>query len=111
MHGKKDQIEVALVLGAKPLFVFREIVLPQALLRLIPQIKTEAVMAWKTVFVTEMVALSSGLGYLAITYATAIEMDKLLAVTLIFTLTTLALIELFEHLERYLSNKWLGVTY
>ena len=104
----RDEVDVAFSLGASPKIVFFRIILPQLLLRVIPQIKTEAVMAWKTVFVTEMVALSSGLGYLALTYATSLDTDKLLAVILLLTLNTLLIIELFEYLEKLLSSKWFG---
>ena len=104
----KEQVDVALVLGAKPSAVLARIIIPQAILRIIPQIKVEAIMSWKTVFVTEMVALSSGLGYLALIYATSIDMGRLLSVIMLFTLSVLIIVELFDHIEKALSSKWLG---
>ena len=104
----KEQVEVAMVLGAKPQTILARIVIPQALLKVIPLVKTEAVMAWKTVFVTEMVALSSGLGYLAMVYATTIEMSNLVAVVLVLALTTLAIVQVFDFIEKELSSRWLG---
>ena len=103
-----EQIDVAMVLGAKPQTILLKIVIPQSLLKIVPLIKAEAVMVWKSVFVTEMVALSSGLGYLAMIYATTLEMDSLIAVVLILALTTLTIIQVFDLAERKLSTKWLG---
>jgi len=104
----REQVDVAMVLGARPQTIFTRIVLPQALLKIIPLIKTEAVMAWKTVFVTEMIALSSGLGYLAMVYATTIEMSSLIAVVLVLALTTLAIVQVFDLIERRFSSRWVG---
>jgi len=104
----REQVDVAMVLGARPRTVFTKVVLPQALLKVIPLIKTEAVMAWKTVFVTEMIALSSGLGYLAMVYATTIDTSKLIAVVIVLALTTLAIVQLFDLIERKLSSRWVG---
>lgn len=102
----KGQIEVALVLGAKPFTIFVKIIIPQAILKIMPQLKTETIMVWKSVFVTEMVALSSGLGYLAMVYSTTLEMEALLAVVIVLSLTTIVIIEFFDFIERKLSEKW-----
>ncbi len=104
----RDEVDVALVLGAKPSQIMRDIILPQALVKVIPVIKAEAVMSWKTVFVSEMVALSSGLGYLAITYSSTLEVSKLIAVISILALTTLAVIEALDRVEEVFTEKWLG---
>jgi len=102
----KDQIGVALSLGASPSYVFRRIVVPQVLLNLMPILKSEAVMVWKSVFVTEMVALSSGLGYLALMYSSTIEVSNLLAVLLVLSLTTIVIIQLFDSIESRVAGKW-----
>jgi len=104
----RDEVEVALVLGAKPSRVLWDIAIPEMFLKLIPIIKAEAVMSWKTVFVTEMVALSSGLGYLAMAYSTALEISKLIAVISVLALTTIGIIQLLDLVESGLANKWLG---
>ncbi len=104
----REQVDVAMVLGAKPGTILRRIVFPQALLRILPLVKTEAVMAWKTVFVAEMVALSSGLGYMAMLYATTIETSKLLSVIIALSLTTLIIISFFDWVEARLSRLWFG---
>ncbi len=104
----RDEVEAALCLGARPQQVLRRIVLPQLLLRLIPILKSEAVMVWKSVFVTEMVALSSGLGYLALMYSSSIEISNLIAVILVLGLTTLVIIQLFDLIETKVSARWVA---
>jgi ABC-type nitrate/sulfonate/bicarbonate transport system permease component len=103
-----EQVEVARILGAKPRDILFRVVMPQVFLKLLPVIKVEAVMVWKTVFVTEMVALSTGLGYLAMVYATTLDMDKLLASIAVLSLTTLAIVQGFDYIESRFSRKWLG---
>lgn len=103
-----EQIGVAEVLGARPSEVFVRIVIPQVLLKLLPVIKVEAVMVWKAVFVAEMVALSSGLGYLAMVYSTTLDMAKLIACIVVLSLTTLGIIQALDHLEAKYSKRWLG---
>lgn len=104
----KDEVEVALILGGTPRKVLKEVVLPQALLKVMPVIKAEAIMSWKTVFVTEMVALSSGLGYLAIVYSSTLEIASLLAVIGVLGLNTVFLIQFLDWVESLLASKWLG---
>ncbi|MCD6323533.1 MAG: ABC transporter permease subunit [Desulfurococcales archaeon] len=104
----REEVDVALVLGARPTQVMKDIILPQALMKVIPVVKAEAVMSWKTVFVSEMVALSSGLGYLAMTYSSTLEVADLLAVISVLALTTLALIEGLDRVEATLVRRWLG---
>ncbi len=103
-----DEVEAALSLGAKPTLIFKKLIIPQIVLKIMPLIKSEAVMAWKTVFVTEMVALSSGLGYLAIIYSETLEVSKLLAVISVLALTTLGIIQVLDKLESRLTTKWFG---
>ncbi len=104
----KDEVEAALTLGANPTVVFKELIIPQIILKIMPLIKSEAVMAWKTVFVTEMIALSSGLGYLAIMYSETLEVSELIAVISVLALTTLLIIQALDKIESILSNRWLG---
>ncbi len=103
-----EQVGVAMVLGAKPLTIMRRIVIPQAFLKALPLIKTEAVMAWKTTFAAEMVALPTGLGALAMTYATTIETDGLIAVVAVLAAVTMVTVQVFDNLEKRIVSKWLG---
>ena len=104
----KDEVEAALTLGAKPPLIFKKLIIPQLMLKIMPLIKSEAVMSWKTVFVTEMVALSSGLGYLAIMFSETLEISGLLAVISVLALTTLGIIQALDRLESRLTIKWFG---
>ena len=104
----RDQVDVALTLGADPNTVLKKIIIPQSIPKIIPLIKVEAVMVWKTVFVVEMLVLSNGLGYIAYLYASLIEMDKLLAVIILMALNTLVITQVFDHVERLITRKWFG---
>lgn len=103
-----EQVGVAMVLGAKPSTVLRRIVIPQALLKTLPLIKTEAVVAWKTTFAAEMVALPTGLGALAMTYATTLETDGLIAVVAILAAITLTIVQGLDALEKRVVRRWVG---
>ncbi len=103
-----EQVGVAMVLGARPSMIMRKIVLPQTILRVLPLIKTQAVVAWKSTFAAEMIALSTGLGALAMTYATTIDTDGLIAVIAVLSAVTMAIVQGFDALEKLLSSKWFG---
>ena len=67
-------------------------------------------MVWKTVFAAEMVAVPSGLGYLAMIYADSLEIAKLLFVVGLLTATVALLVRILTHLEkRVLAERGLGV--
>ncbi len=104
----RDQVDVALALGADPSIVLKKIVIPQSILRIIPLIKVEAIMVWKTVFVVEMLVLSSGLGYMAYLYASLIEMEELIAVIMVMAVNTLVITQVFDSIEQVITKKWFG---
>ncbi|MGC8974663.1 MAG: ABC transporter permease [Thermoprotei archaeon] len=106
----KDQLDIAAVYCLKHRTKYRFIILPQLLSRILPSIRTEAVMAWKTVFVAEMLVLPSGIGYLALLYASTLNMDKLIAVILVLALTLVLINTLIDKLEKN-SSKVLGGIY
>ncbi len=103
-----EQVGVAMALGAKPATVMRRVVIPQTLVRIIPLIKTQAVVAWKSTFAAEMIALSTGLGALAMTYATTLETDGLIAVVAVLSAVTAAIVQGFDALERRYARRWFG---
>ncbi len=106
----REQVETALVLGADPKTILYRIIIPQSIPKLLPIMKIEAIMVWKTVFVVEMLVLPNGLGYLAYLYASSIHIDELLAVIILLALNTLALIKLFDLFEEKISNKLFGAS-
>jgi len=63
-------------------------------------------MVWKTCFVVEMVALSSGLGYYMILAESALRVDLMLAALLVLAASTYAFYTFFEYLEVKLLRKW-----
>jgi len=104
----RDQIEVAFTLGADPWTVLKEIIMPMTLLKLLPIVKTEAIMVWKTTIVVEMVALSSGLGYLLLKYSLIIDVQHILSTILVLSLIMVCIIELIDNLEKKITSKWVG---
>lgn len=106
-----DQVEVALTLGADPWIVLRKVIMPMAILKTLPIIKTEAIMVFKTTIVVEMVALSSGLGYLLLIYYLTIDVQHILATIMILSLIMVSIIELIDVLEKKIASKWIGEVY
>jgi len=104
----RDQIEVASTLGADSWTILREIVMPVTFLKLLPIVKTEAIMVWKTTIVVEMVALSSGLGYLLLKYSLIIDVQHILSTILVLSLIMVCVIELIDNLEKRVALKWVG---
>ena len=94
-----EMIRVARTLGAEGLTLLREVVLPQALPHILSGLKVEAGMAWRTCFVTEMVAMSSGLGLLAMEAQSVLRVDQILAVVLVLAASNYAFSWAFERLE------------
>ncbi len=94
-----EMIRVAKTLGAEGFVLVREVVLPQALPHILSGLKVEAGMAWRTCFVTEMVAMSSGLGLLAMEAQSVLRVDQILAVVLVLAASNYAFSWAFERLE------------
>lgn len=105
----RNQLDVADVYCSKKTTKYRLVILPQLLGRLFPLIKTEAVMAWKTVFVVEMVVLPNGIGYLALIYASTLRMDSLFAVILTLALSLILINSLIGKIEKNFSQVMGGV--
>ncbi|MEM1576965.1 MAG: ABC transporter permease subunit [Archaeoglobaceae archaeon] len=105
----RNQLDVADIYCAKRTTKYRLVILPQLIGRLIPMIKTEAVMAWKTVFVVEMVVLPNGIGYLALIYASTLRMDSLIAVVLVLALSLILINSIIGRVEKNFSQVLGGV--
>ncbi|MEM2476301.1 MAG: ABC transporter permease subunit [Zestosphaera sp.] len=96
----RDQLDITAVYCLRHKTRYELVILPQLILRILPSIKTEAVMVWKTVFVAEMLVLPNGIGYLALIYASTLNMDKLIAVVLVLSLTLISIDVLLDWLEK-----------
>ena len=101
-----EMIGVAKTLGASTFKVIFTIMLPQALPSIFSALKIEAVMAWKTCFVTEMLVMSSGLGYLMIVAQSTLRVDVLIAALLVLSVSTYLFHLLFEKLELSVLRRW-----
>lgn len=99
-----DVMDVARVYCTKTSTRYKLVVFPLLLTRILPSIKTEAIMVWKTVFVVEMMALPNGLGYLALTYATTLRMPQLVAVILTLSMTLILINALIDATEQRFSK-------
>lgn len=101
-----ELIGVARTLGASRLKTVLTVVLPQSLPSIFSGLKIEAVMAWKTCFVAEALAMSSGLGYLLVYAQSTFRLDVLLAALLVLAASTYAFHLLFEAAESRLLRMW-----
>ena len=101
-----DVVKVAKTLGASDSRILLTVVLPLSLPSVLSALKIEAAMVWKTCFVVEMVALSSGLGYYMILAESALRVDLMLAALLVLAASTYAFYTFFEYLEVKLLRKW-----
>jgi ABC-type nitrate/sulfonate/bicarbonate transport system permease component len=99
-------VRVAQTLGARGPAALFYILLPQALPSILAGLKVEAGMAWRTCFVVEMVAASSGLGLLAMTAQSTLRVDVILAIVLILALSNYAFQVMIERAEVRLLRKW-----
>ena len=102
----EDLIKVAKTLGADDLQVVATVLLPQALPHILSGLKVEAGMAWRSCFVTEMVAMSSGLGLLAMEAQSILRVDQILAVVMVLAASNYLFHWIFERLEVSLLRKW-----
>jgi len=101
-----EVVSVARTLGAGRLKVFTTIILPQSLPAILSALKMEAAMAWRTAFVAEMLAMSSGIGYYMLVAQTSFRVDYLIALIAVLALSSYGLQHLFELLEKRLLAKW-----
>ncbi len=105
-----EEVGVALTLGAHGLYLWRTIILPRVSERVFPAAKIGAIMAWKIVFASEMIAVPSGLGYLAMLYADLLDLRHLIAVVAVLTITVVSMVHLISIVERrIISSRGLGV--
>lgn len=105
----RNQLDIANIYCAGQMTKYKLVILPQLICRLFPLIKTEAVMAWKSVFVVEMVVLPNGIGYLALIYASTLKMASLIAVVLVLSLSLILINSLIGGIEKNFSRVLGGV--
>ncbi|BEP16690.1 hypothetical protein PYJP_00420 [Pyrofollis japonicus] len=104
-----EEVAVAQTLGAEGMYLWRTIILPKVLEKLFPAVKVESVMTWKTVFAAEMVAVPSGLGYLAMLYADLLDVAHVAAIVFVLTATVAVFVSLASRFEkRVLAKRGLG---
>lgn len=101
-----ETIGVARTLGSGRVRVLFTVALPQAVPSIFSALKLEAVMAWKTCFVSEALALSSGLGYLLVFAESTLQVDVLLAALLVLAASSYLFYMFFEKLEVIVLRKW-----
>ncbi len=99
-------MKVAQTLGARGLKAVFYVLLPQALPSILSGLKVEAGMAWRSCFVVEMIAMSSGLGLLAMEAQSILRVDIILAVILILAASNYAFQMLIEKIEVKMLRKW-----
>lgn len=101
-----ELIKVGKILGANDIKVIYTIILPLSLPSILSALKVEAAMAWKTCFVTEMLALSSGLGYYMLIAMSTLRVDILLASIIVLSISCYLFHSIFEYVESGMLRKW-----
>jgi len=99
-------VDVAKTLGASKVDLTLRIFLPQSLPSILSALKLEAAMAWKTCFVTEFIALSSGLGKLMIEALNTLSVDEMLALLFVLSMSSYIFLRIFDEVEKYFLKKW-----
>ncbi|MHC1600908.1 MAG: ABC transporter permease [Candidatus Nezhaarchaeales archaeon] len=99
-------MKVAQTLGARGLKAVFHVLLPQALPSILSGLKVEAGMAWRSCFVVEMIAMSSGLGLLAMEAQSILRVDIILAVILILAASNYVFQMIIEKIEVKMLRKW-----
>lgn len=100
-------VDAAKVCGASKSDIIFYVVLPLAITHVFALLKVEAGHAWRMVFVTEYLALTSGLGGLMIRAYALMRMDEVLALVIVLGGLALATQKLLEGLENALLS-WRG---
>ncbi len=101
-----DLLDVALTLtGSRRELVFK-IILPLTITHIASMLKLEAGHSWRLVFVTEYLAVSSGLGYLMMRAYSILRVDQILALIILLGLLALSLQYGIERLESFILGKW-----
>jgi len=99
-------VDVAKTLGASRADLTVKILLPQSLPSILSALKLEAAMAWKTCFVTEFIAVSSGLGRLMIEALNTLSVDEMLALLFVLSISSYIFLKIFDEIEKYFLKKW-----
>lgn len=99
-------IDVALTLGASRRTLVFKIILPLTLTHIASMLKLEAGHSWRLVFVTEYLAISSGLGYLMMTAYSTIRVSEIIALIIVLGILALALQYLIEKIETKITSRW-----
>jgi len=100
-----EEVAVARTLGASDTYLLRTIIAPRVVLGLFPALKIEAVLSWKIVFAVEMIAATSGLGYLAMMYADLLDVAHVAALVAVLVASVALMVRLVSVAENRLVKK------
>lgn len=100
-----EEIAVARTLGASEHYLWRTIIVPRILASLFPALKIEAVLSWKIVFAVEMIAATSGLGYLAMMYADLLDVPHVAALVAVLVASVALMVKLISVVENKFTKK------
>jgi len=99
-------IDVALTLGATRKDIILKIVMPLSITHVASMLKFELGHSWRIVFITEYLALTTGLGSLMFLAYSTIHVDEIIALIIIIGLLALTLQWIIEHIESLIVKKW-----
>ncbi len=101
-----DLVDVARSLGADNRVLIRKVILPLALTHIASILKLEAGHSWRIVFVTEFLALSTGLGALMMNSYSILRVDEVIALVIVVGLLALVFQYIIEYIESTIMKKW-----
>lgn len=103
---ERSYIDAAIVCGASNKDIVLRIILPLSITHIASLLKLEAGHGWRLVFVTEYLALTSGLGGLMIYAYSALRVDEVVALIMIVGLSAYVLQRFIEYIETSILKQW-----
>ncbi len=99
-------IDVARTLGITGKTLILKIILPLAITHIASTLKIEAGHSWRIGFITEYLALSTGLGALMFFSYSTLHVDEIIALILVIGFLSLSFQLCIEHIETTIMKKW-----
>lgn len=103
---ERPYIDAAIVYGASKKDIVLKIVLPLSITHIASLLKLEAGHGWRLVFVTEYLALTSGLGGLMVYAYSTLRVDEVIALIIVVGLSAYVLQCFIEYIETSILKRW-----
>ncbi|RAX57526.1 hypothetical protein CCZ01_05965 [Helicobacter monodelphidis] len=108
-HINPTLLMMAKNLGAKPYFIFKDIIIPGAFLHIATGLKLAASIAWIHLVAAEMLGIQSGLGYLILDGRNILRTDIVIVAIISIGFLGYAIYLLFSYFEKLILKKLGGL--